>query len=230
MVDSFAAILWIHELNKEGPVDGSNTVLVGTASGVVKARTIKRLPPGERWSGSLLDEACGSVLAPNALEDDGGRVVIKASVLQPHAAVPLPPLAPEVRQVRRAIAQNQPEQVGYTDNCPGCGNARASCKQAVDHSGQCRSHMEAILVTTTKVHMRLERARERFAQVANRQEPRVMESSRKRHRLKGEGEQPLAPSASAALESCVRSNHQEGGGAGSGSALPACDTACATAT
>ena len=32
-----------------GPMDGSNTVLVGTASGVVKARTIKRLPSGERW-------------------------------------------------------------------------------------------------------------------------------------------------------------------------------------
>ena len=43
-----------------GPLDGSNTVLVGTASGVVKARTIKRLPPGERWTGSLLDEALGN--------------------------------------------------------------------------------------------------------------------------------------------------------------------------
>ena len=55
-----------------GPIDGSNTVLVGTASGVVKARTIKRLPPSERWNGSLLDEAHGNELAPNALEDDGG--------------------------------------------------------------------------------------------------------------------------------------------------------------
>ena len=49
-------------------------MLVGTASGVVKDRTIKRLPPGERWTGSLLDEAQGSELTPNALEDDGGRV------------------------------------------------------------------------------------------------------------------------------------------------------------
>ena len=39
---------------------GSNTVLVG--SGVVKARTSKRLPPG----GSLLDEALGSELTPSA--------------------------------------------------------------------------------------------------------------------------------------------------------------------
>ena len=42
-----------------GPMDGSNTVLIGTASGVLKARTIKWLPPGERWNGSLLDETRG---------------------------------------------------------------------------------------------------------------------------------------------------------------------------
>ena len=72
-------------------MDGSITVLVGTASGVVKARTIKRLPPGERWTGSLLDEALGSELTPKAPEDDGGRVGIRAPVLQPHAAVPLHP-------------------------------------------------------------------------------------------------------------------------------------------
>ena len=52
---------------KEGTWDrwmGSNAVLNGNASGVVKARTIKRLPPGERWTGSLLDEALGSELHP----------------------------------------------------------------------------------------------------------------------------------------------------------------------
>ena len=71
--------------------------------------------------------------------------------------------------------------------------------------------MEAILVTTTEGHMRLERARERFAQFA--EEPSVMESHRKRHRPEGEGRQPLAPPAPTALESGV---YQEGGGTGSG--------------
>ena len=60
--------------------------LKGTASGVVKDRTIERLPAGERWTGSLLDEALGGELTPNALEDDGGRVGIRAPVLQPHEA------------------------------------------------------------------------------------------------------------------------------------------------
>ena len=71
-----------------GPMAGSNTVLIGTASGVVKARTTKRLLPGERW----LDEALGSELTPNALEDDGGRVGIREPVLHPHEAVPCPHL------------------------------------------------------------------------------------------------------------------------------------------
>ena len=106
-----------------GPMDGSNTVHVDTTSGVVKARTIKRLPPGERWTGSLLDEALGSELTP-----------IRAPVLQPHAPVPLPPLVPEVRHVRRSpLRRTNFEQFGYTDSCPGCANARAGRKQAVDH-------------------------------------------------------------------------------------------------
>ena len=170
-------------------MDGSNTVLVGTASGVVKARTVKRLPPGERWIGSLLDEALGSELTPNALEDDGGRVGIRAPVLQPHAAVPLFPLVLEVRQVRRApLCRDDFDQFGYTDNCPGCANARAGRKQE-----QCRSRMGAILVTTTEGHERLERARDRFAQAAKERED---EEPQRRHRPEGEGEQRLAPSAS----------------------------------
>ena len=112
----------------------------------------------------MLDEALDSELTPNALEDDSGRVGIRALVLQPHAAVPLPPLAPEIRQVRRAALRwTDFEQFGYTDKCLGCANARAGRKQAVDHPEHCRFRMEAILVTTTEGHMRLERARECFS-------------------------------------------------------------------
>ena len=56
-------------------------------------------------------------------------------MLQPHAAIPLPRLVPEFRQVRRApLRRTDFEQFGYTDNCPGCAHARAGRKQAVDHS------------------------------------------------------------------------------------------------
>ena len=93
-----------------GPMDGSKTVL-----------TIKRPPPGERWKFSLFDKAHGFESAPNALEDDGGRVGSRAPVLQPHAAVLLPPSAPEFRHVRRApLRRPDFEQFDYTDSCPGC--------------------------------------------------------------------------------------------------------------
>ena len=112
--------------------------------------------------------------------------------LQPHAAVPLPPLVPEFRQVRRApLRRTDIERFGYTDNCPGCANARAGRKQAVDHSEQCRSRMETILSTSTEGHEPLERARDRFAQVAK--EPADEAPQRKRRRPEGEGGQPLAP-------------------------------------
>ena len=194
--------LWIHDLNKEGTWDR-------WIDRTQCFRTIERLPPGERWTGSLLDEALGSELTPNALEDDGGRVGIRALVLQPHAAVPLPPLAPEIRHMRRApFRRTDIEQFGYTGNCP-----RAGREHAMDHSEHCRSRMEAIWVTTTEGHERLQRARDRFAMAAKDREDE--EPQRKRHRPEGEGRQPLAPSASG-----VRSNYQEGrSSSSSGSAL-----------
>ena len=136
----------------------------------------------------------GSELTPNALDDDGDRVGIRAPVLQPHAAIPLPPLVPEFRQVRRAqLRKTDSEQFGYTDNGPGCANARAGRKQAVDHSEQCRVRVERILETTTEGHERLERARDRFAQAAK--EPGVDEPQRKRHRPVGEGRERAASCA-----------------------------------
>ena len=84
------------------------------------------------WNGSLLDEAHGSEMAPNALEDDGGGVGTRALVLQPHAAVLVPPVVLEFRQVRRApLRKADFEHFGYTDNCPACANARAGREQAV---------------------------------------------------------------------------------------------------
>ena len=105
----------------------------------------------------------------------------------------------------RHCAEPNSSSFGCTDTCPGCANARAGRKQAVDHSEQCRSRMEAILVTTTEGHERLERRRDRFDQAAKEREDE--EPQRKRHRPEGEGEQPLAPPG-------------EGCSTGSGSALP----------
>ena len=128
-------------------------------------------------------------------------------MLQPHAQAPLPPLVPEVRQVRRApLRRTDFAQFGYTDHCPACANARAGRKQAVDHSEQCRSRIEANLVTTTEGLEQLERARDRFAQVAKEREDD--EPQRKRHRPGGEGRQPLAPPGEGAAVRRCRLRHR----------------------
>ena len=156
---------------------------------MVKARTIQRLWPSERWIGCLLDEVLGSEFTPNALED-GARTGIRALVLQPHAPTPLPPLVSQVRQVRRApLRRTDFEHFGYTDNCPGCANARGGREQAVDHSEQCRSRMETNLSTSTEGHLGLERALDRFPRVAKEREDE--EPLCKRRRPEGEGRQPL---------------------------------------
>ena len=106
------------------------------------------------------------------------------------AAVPVPPPpVPDTRQVRRAhLRRNEVERFGYTDSCPGCANARAGRKQAVDHSEHRRSRMETILSTTTEGQMRLDQAEERFAQCAEAvRQAGEMEPQRKRYRPEGEG-------------------------------------------
>ena len=168
-----------------GPLDGSNTLFIGTASGVLKARTIKRLLPGERWTGTLLDETLGSELTPNALEDDSGRVGIRAPVLQPHAAVPLPPLAPEVRRVRRApLRRTDFERFGTQTLVPDVPTQGQVVNKRWIIQNNAVPAWIAILSTTTEGHERLERARDRFAQAAT--EPEEEKPQRKRHRPEGE--------------------------------------------
>ena len=47
----------------------------------------------------------------------------------------------------------------------------------MDHSEQCRSRMETILLTTTEGHERLERVRDRFAQAAKEPEDEEWQES-----------------------------------------------------
>ena len=75
--------------------------------------------------------------------------------------------------------QEQLQRVSAGHQAIGCANARAGRKQAVDHSEQCPSRMEATLG-----HERQERARDRFALTAKEWEDE--EPQRKRHRREDE--------------------------------------------
>ena len=145
--------LWIHDLNKEGPRDRWTDRTRYTLAPEVESSRPEQSNDCRQANGGLA--ACWTKHSAVKLTPN---VRIRAHVLQPHTAVPLPPLAPEVRQVRRApLRRTDFEQFGYTDKYLGCANARAGRQQAVDHSEHCRSRMEAILVTTTEGHERSDR-------------------------------------------------------------------------
>ena len=145
MVDAFAAFQpssgpldsRFEQRRYLGPMDESNAILVGTASGVVKART-----------NNCHHTTHGSELAPNALEDDDGRVGIRTFCVASTRGTPF--FSDKCDKHHRA------EPLG---KLLGCANARGGRKQAVDISEQCRSQVEAILATTTEGHIRLERAK-----------------------------------------------------------------------
>ena len=100
-----------------GPMDGSNTVRLGTANGVVRARTIKRLPPSDRWNGSFLDEAHGRLHHHWCLNFD--------------------------RCDERHHAESISNSLGTQTVALGVPTQGAGRTQAVDCSEPCRSSMEA---------------------------------------------------------------------------------------
>ena len=63
-----------------GPATGSNEALVMTPTGAVRARSIKRRPPSERWSANFLSDFRGTVLQPNPLNPDKRRIGVRAPV------------------------------------------------------------------------------------------------------------------------------------------------------
>ena len=168
-----------------GPMDGSNTVFVGTASGVVKATNNQTIAARRAMNWQLAGRSTRQRIVTKCTGRRWRQSWDQSACVATTCAVPLPPVVPEFRLVERQCAEPTSRSSAYTDCCPGCAIARAGRKQAVDHSEQCRSRMETTLLTITEGHERLERARDRFAQAAK--EPGVEESQRKRHRPEGEG-------------------------------------------
>ena len=198
--------------------------VLALANGVAKARTIKRLPPSEIWNGSFWDEAHGRELARNELDDDGGRVGIREPVLQPHARQFLHQhwcmnfeRCDERHHVElifnslgaQTVALGVPTQELVVNKRSIVQNSVVPAwRQLGDHQ--------------LKILLRLERARERFAQFCR---------GTGLFAMRAKEEQPRAPPASRVLESGVRSNNQEGGSSSSssssssgGSAMPASDS------
>jgi hypothetical protein len=197
-----------------GVLQASNEILVATADGVVKVRTIKILPEYRRRDA---DSVLGVKGTPWAAIDGATSAPVPVAIHMPIFAGNMPPAvdhdpAPQLRVMR--IMNADYDEHGYREGCRGCSAMRRSA-QAIPHTLACRSRMEAALAATAAAADIVRQSAGRMgAHVAGAIERADGEHSSKRQKIAAEGgstgdiANPSIPmdesSASAALRSAAQ--------------------------
>ncbi len=137
----------------------TNEVLIGTPSGVIRAKAIRRRTKDERWSYDKVMEIKGAPWDPAATranvdhqthiheadsKEDDGREEADAG----HQARPV------------YIRKQDIEEFGATPGCAGCV-ATAAGKRGVAHTKACRKRIEDCMKSTERGKQRLEEAEKR---------------------------------------------------------------------
>ena len=110
-----------------GRLDKTNEALLITPSGVVKARSVKRLPLSEAWDNTFVSSCKGSPWNPTGKEEDPG---IKRGNT----------LAPGNRLRKLYITEAILTKHGRTDDCTACHGLSKI------HSDKCRERIEQAMV------------------------------------------------------------------------------------
>ena len=149
-----------------GIKEGTDEAFIGTPEGVVKTRTIKRMPTKQRKSGETLLAVRGVPWQPNP---GGTSTKVEIEVQVDPIPVPAGVTVPDRIDVedakvklsrRNYIRQADLDEHGYTVGCPGCdaiqnGTARRG------HNGFCSDRIESELSKTEDGQRRLEDAKRR---------------------------------------------------------------------
>ena len=114
----------------------SNSLLIGTSSGVVRVIDY-RLAPGGRWRKDLVENIQTSLEECVALStSEPGVVVIDAEVRVPEGA---PELASEVVNTRRMrLTPGTFKLHGYSAGCPGCVHLQRNTGTSRNRTEACR--------------------------------------------------------------------------------------------
>ena len=142
---------------------GSDNAWIGTTDGaVVKARTFKRLAPGQDFDGALLDNVKGVPWKPVPEGARVPKVYLDGSTEVDEKD--LPPKTPGLREtsahrvhIRRAV---ELRKYGFIDGCAGCIAARLG-DDAVAHTEACRTRIEAEMQNDEEVKARVAEAEQR---------------------------------------------------------------------
>lgn len=144
-----------------GILDTSGEAIVGTPGGVLRARSLKRLPEDKRWDSSAIVGTYGSPWAPTGREpkpigimidmgDDTGREMP-------------PPLLRETPLVRRTFLKKSDfEKYVFAEGCLGCKALVRGDARAANHRDSCRARIEAAMSSTPDGATRIRRAETRI--------------------------------------------------------------------
>ena len=151
----------------------SNEIYVGTNTGVVKCRTIRRRPVGERWSAELLNSCRGLPWEPNPSE------AIELSAEEQLQPIPEGAQLPEVLvddknnpnrsfKIFRSdiIDRERTHGDGYTPHCPGCAAVRSN-SAAKNHTSVCRNRYRSIFMNNERAKQRVLAAEARLGITQN---------------------------------------------------------------
>ena len=143
---------------------GTNEAKIGTTSGVIRARTVRRRPEEERWSAQAIRSTRGVPWepVPGATSKDVSTAAIVPEAPDKDAVIVEMP-APEPASSRRLkITKEDAKEMGFTKGCQGCRAIKIGGRQQA-HNEICRKRLEAHLRSTESGKARIEKQEHRMA-------------------------------------------------------------------
>ena len=147
----------------------SGEVLIGTQSGVVRARSVKRRLEQERWDAAEALAIKGTPWDPTpGVDPDLVPTAVRRPTVAGDEAEPPPIAEPGMTGRRAALHKRDFEKFGFTAGCPACANIERNGNTRVGHNELCRKRIEAELMKTEEGKQRVEDGYARLANAAMR--------------------------------------------------------------
>ena len=157
-----------------GVIPETGETLVGTAQGVIKTRTLRRLQERNRWQPERIKAVKGTPWAPAG---DGAEQPVSIKVWVPQQEQSDPVKEPQfvIAPRRTYMRKTDFMKYGMTDGCKGCDMIRRG-RPTQGHSEACRSRMETAMNEDDQDAIRVKRARDRIFDAAAEMAGRTLEA------------------------------------------------------
>jgi hypothetical protein len=146
-----------------GHTRNTNEAVIGTKAGVVRAYSVRRQAPDDRWDGDLIKAVAGSPQQPDPGrpgETIPVRVTFDPSVVED--AVLVQPMRNEKRARRMKITEKILQDYGFTEGCEGCRFKQAGLGDGREHSEACRVRLQEAMQESEEGRRKLRKEAERL--------------------------------------------------------------------